>query len=172
MSQKTQNAKYILMGLAAVAAAGVCYYLSAQQISSAKAKALDSDDGLADDDTIPAKGSSTTTTKSKATKGTTDLKTSTKKRDVDTTDRMDEKELHTKIEELDKKGKAFFKDKQVGCVGVRWSLGVRIDVPKTKTKKTSVFVGSLTRFFCYCCFFYSITVSRSCPGIYGSTDTN
>lgn len=107
---KSQNTKFVLMGLAAVAATAICYYLvqqSSPSATTARAKTLDSDDGLADDDTVQAKGSSTTKSTATASKA----KTLTKD---DEKSKMDEKELHARIEELDKKGKTFFKDKQVG----------------------------------------------------------
>lgn len=96
------------MSLAALAAAGVAFYLLQHE---SKAKALvdtdDDEDDMADEETVRAKGRSTTTTTT--TKAINIPKTSTK--DSSTT-KLDEKELHAAIEELDKKGKAFFKNKQ------------------------------------------------------------
>jgi hypothetical protein len=116
MSAKRQNTQFLLMGLAAVAAAGVLYYL-VQEASSGtvKAKKLSDLDDLADDDTVQAKGG---TTESSTAKSTTskDISASSTSSEQGP---MDEKDLHAKIEELDKKGKAFFKNKQVGFSNVR-----------------------------------------------------
>lgn len=107
------------MGLAAIAAAGVLYYLLQQESSLGTVKAtkkkLADEDDLADDDTVQAKGGTSTSTASSSTAKT--LKTTSKDSSATSSkssaaDRMDEKDLHAKIEELDKKGKAFFKNKQ------------------------------------------------------------
>lgn len=89
----------ILMGLAAAAAAGVLFFV-AKQTSKGTAK-----------DTGSKKGGSVTKDKSL---DTSTVKTSNKSNTKSTkiTGSMEEKELHAKIEELDKKGKAFFKNKQ------------------------------------------------------------
>lgn len=118
MSLKSQNTKYLLMSLAALAAAGVAYYLL-QQESKAKALVDDDDDGddedMADEETVRAKGRSpapftSTTTPTKGIKASKDASGT----------KVDEKELHAAIEELDKKGKAFFKNKQVGTTSVEF----------------------------------------------------
>lgn len=125
MSAKNQNTQFLLMGLAAIAAAGVLYYLLQQESSLGTVKAtkkkLADEDDLADDDTVQAKGGTSTSTASSSTAKT--LKTTSKDSSATSSkssaaDRMDEKDLHAKIEELDKKGKAFFKNKQVGVSNV------------------------------------------------------
>ena len=83
----------------------------------------DDDEDLADDETVHAKGSATaasSTAESSKTPKTTVTMAGT------SPGRMEEKELHTKIEELDKRGKAFFKSKQVGFFGTDWLLSLRL----------------------------------------------
>ena len=130
MSLKGQNTKYLLMSLAALAAAGVAYYLLQQQES--KAKSLDDDDDMADAETVRAKGRSTTT----ATKSIPMSQTSKDS----SSGKLDEKELHATIEELDKKGKAFFKNKQVGRT--RWTSFL------IKRSQRQNVLNMLTCYFC------------------------
>lgn len=86
-----QNTQLIVMGLAALTTAGLIYLLRQQQ----KASADDFSYKKLDDDEMTAKASNATGKK------------------LDYGGRMDEKALHSEIEELDKKGKAYFKNKQV-----------------------------------------------------------
>lgn len=112
MSTRSRNTQVIFVGLAAVAAAGVLYYLSRQAPS--KAKSLDDDGDMADDDTVKAKGRSVGITSKGPSSSPVKSAPDTMKSDEKATSKMDEKDLHAKIEELDTKGKVFFKNKQVG----------------------------------------------------------
>jgi hypothetical protein len=88
----------IIMGLAAVAAAGLLYVAFNQQQEAAEEKIIKKLPG--DDDAISGRSEDTNTA--------TDSKTESKI--------LDEKTLHAKIEEFDKKGKAYFKNKQVRTI--------------------------------------------------------
>jgi uncharacterized protein HemX len=110
MAKSNKNTQLVVAGLAAAAAAGIIYYwLQQQQQNPATAKSKKLDDNndrsidVRSDDTVQtsnASGTATNTTTGSPTKKLDD-------------DRLDEKALHAKIEELDKKGKTYFKDKQV-----------------------------------------------------------
>jgi len=117
MSQN-KNTQYVVMGMLAVAAAGVVYYVSKQQQSTTKSKKLDDDNDLSDDVTVKAKGRSFdfSGVKSTTVDSTEDDDMNNKEKSVEPIGEMDEKTLHARIEDLDKKGKAFFKNKQVSLV--------------------------------------------------------
>lgn len=114
MSSRNKNTQYILIGVAAVASVGFLYYMSQQAPTKTKKK-LDGDDDyldLADDITVKAKGRSF-----EASEAVKSVETAGDKAAAAiATGKMDEKALHAKIEELDKKGKAFFKNKQVSVI--------------------------------------------------------
>lgn len=116
-----QTTQLLLMGLAAVAAVGIMIYLSqnlSTPASNKKAKTLDDgdDDDMADDATVKAKGRSVGGGSSPVKATTTTTAAKSPEKSPTSSGPMDEKELHAKIEELDKKGKAFFKNKQVGII--------------------------------------------------------
>jgi hypothetical protein len=113
MSSKSKNTQLLVAGLVAAATVSLVLYFAT---SSSKA-------------TVPSK------------KKKLDDDNSTKKssnRSIDVTPKksnrsdVDEKEMHAKIEELDKKGKALFKNKQVGRVAL-----VRRNLKMTKNMKFS-----------------------------------
>ena len=107
MAPKNQNQQFILIGLAAVAAAGVFFFLSQQ--ATAKSVSKDDDGKSGSKDTSVSKGQDRSL-------DTSTVKTSNKssiKATKTASGKMEEKELHAQIEELDKKGKAYFKNKQV-----------------------------------------------------------
>lgn len=105
-----------MMGLAAAAAASILLYMAYQQQPSAKdgpsstpQKSLDRG----------ASSTGTSTTKSSGESVSTDLASNTAaakrvaQKNAEVDGKMDDKALHAKIEEMDKKGKALFKNKQV-----------------------------------------------------------
>lgn len=105
MSSRSKNTQLLTAGLIAIATIGLLVYFSNQN-ETAKAKTTKKKD---EEDVTPAPKSSTTAKKEekKAAAPIDDSKTP-KKSNV-----TDQKELHSKIEELDKKGKALFKSKKV-----------------------------------------------------------
>lgn len=110
MSSRTisKNTQLIVAGLAAAATISlVVYYASLKPAtsSSKKEKKLDYN---GDGSTTKNEKSVLASTKSRNVKNTTCPDDTPKKSNV-----TDEKELHSKIEELDKKGKALFKNKKV-----------------------------------------------------------
>ena len=110
MSSRSKNTQLLTAGLVAIATIGLLIYFSNQN-DTAKAKTTKKKDE--EDVAAPAPTSPTTTAKKEEKKATAataidDAKTP-KKSNV-----TDQKELHSKIEELDKKGKALFKNKKVG----------------------------------------------------------
>ena len=126
MSRTNNNKQYaVWMGVTALAAASVYYYYyvsqQQQQLSPKKKKLLDDDSttkkdphDLSDDITVKSKGRSFDMGDRSATTTTT---TTTRSDDPSSSavepSSMDETTLHARIEELDKKGKSFFKNKQV-----------------------------------------------------------
>jgi hypothetical protein len=112
MSGSIKDNQMIIMGLAAVAAAGLLYVAFNQQKKAAEEKIIKKLPG--DDDAISQRsedaisGRSEDTAKRSNTNTATDSKTESKT--------LDEKTLHAKIEEFDKKGKAYFKNKQVRTI--------------------------------------------------------
>jgi len=162
-SKSNQNTQILLMGLAAVAAAGVLLYFVRQEPSPAKAKTLDDDD-MADDATVKAKGRSL----SSHQKDSPFKASAANKKTSNISGRpWDEKALHSKIEELDKKGKAFFKNKQVGVVAVlnpfHLSSERRLSADHTPC------MAHLTMFFSSFFLFIVVLlclVFGSCSGIY------
>lgn len=106
-----QHTQFLLMGLAAVAAAGVLFYLTKESATAKSGPKDGGKTGAAGGDASKAKDRSLDTSTVK-TSNTSSSKSSEPKKTTSGT--MDEKELHAKIEELDRKGKGFFKNKQVG----------------------------------------------------------
>jgi SLT domain-containing protein len=117
MSRK-DHTPVIMMGLAAAAAASILLYMAYQQPnakdSSSSHKSLDR--GGAPSTT----GTSTTATSSSSSESVnTDKASNTAaakrvaQKNAQVDGKMDDKTLHAKIEEMDKKGKALFKNKQV-----------------------------------------------------------
>jgi uncharacterized protein HemX len=103
MSSNSKNTQLLLAGLVAAAALGlVLYYASAS--STAKESTATKPTKKLDVDDNPKKPSSSRS-----------VDVTPKKSNLSDTD---EKKMHSKIEELDKKGKALFKNKQVG----RWLI--------------------------------------------------
>lgn len=100
MSGASRDSKTLFLGVAAIAAAGILYFAYSQSTEPAtEAKKLSS----GDDDVVSKRSQETS-------------KISNVKKSVDSTTgeaKMDDKALHAAIEELDKKGKAYFKNKQV-----------------------------------------------------------
>jgi hypothetical protein len=166
---KTKTTQYILMGLAAVSAISVVYYFSKQQSSKPKKKLDDRDNDdyppdLSDDITVKSKGRSFDASETiKSSKAASDA-TVTDPSDV----QMDEKTLHAKIEELDKKGKAFFKNKQVS---LSWSL--RLVVSDSRSigfhAHSRITVGSPNTIIVFCLAPFVLSkmlVSRGGSGIH------
>jgi hypothetical protein len=132
---RTNNTHYAMwMGvtaLAATAASMYYYYYVANQsptMSSKKKKWLDNDDTSkkdpqdhSDDITVKSKGRSfdggggggTDQHRTAGTASSTTIRTDDNDNDPSSILQMDETTLHARIEELDKKGKAYFKNKQV-----------------------------------------------------------
>ena len=100
MSGSSKDTKAIIFGVAAIAAAGLLYVAYSRSSEPAtEVKKL----SPKDDDVVSKRSQETS-------------KTSNIKKSVENTAdefRMDDKALHAAIEELDKKGKAYFKNKQV-----------------------------------------------------------
>lgn len=100
MSGSNKETQAILLGVAAVAAAGLLYFAYSQPAEPAtETKKLSS----GDDDVVSKR--SQETSKTSNTKKADEISAGDSK--------MDDKALHAAIEELDKKGKAYFKNKQV-----------------------------------------------------------
>eukprot|EP00526_Cylindrotheca_closterium_P005240 CAMPEP_0113627576 /NCGR_PEP_ID=MMETSP0017_2-20120614/14284_1 /TAXON_ID=2856 /ORGANISM="Cylindrotheca closterium" /LENGTH=626 /DNA_ID=CAMNT_0000537841 /DNA_START=43 /DNA_END=1923 /DNA_ORIENTATION=+ /assembly_acc=CAM_ASM_000147 len=96
MSGASKETQAIFLGVAAIAAAGLLYFAYSQPAT--ETKKLPS----GDDDVVSKRSQETS-------------KTSNVKKPVESTtgeSKMDDKALHAAIEELDKKGKAYFKNKQ------------------------------------------------------------
>lgn len=108
----SKNTQLIVAGLAAAATISlvVVYYASLKPAtsSSKKENKLD-EDGDGDRSTTTNEKSTLVSTKDRNVKTTATGPDDTPKKSNVT----DEKELHSKIEELDKKGKALFKNKKV-----------------------------------------------------------
>jgi hypothetical protein len=145
MSSKGKNTQLLLAGLVAAAAVGLVLYYATSASSTAKESTKKKTKKLLDDD--DPKTSDTTSTKSSS-------------RSVDLTPRKsnlshaDEKKMHLKIEELDKKGKALFKNKQVSHV-----LRMTSKNRKLPTKFSHIYCRLILS---------SISVSGSCSSIYRS----
>lgn len=112
-SSKTRQTQVVLGAAAAVASAALLYYL----VSSSKRKTADetkdTSRDVMEDLTSPTK--TTTTSDSKTVdKDQTPLVKNGDSARATTTD--EHKELHARIEELDKKGKEYFRAKQVSSI--------------------------------------------------------
>ena len=158
-SLKSKQTQLVVAGVAATAVVGLLVYSTLKSKASAKApKKLDDDDD--DDDLVfvdastpmeegasattksvdvPAKSvefvdtaSDATPRKSNETGGPKPKKSSVKS-PAKGSGTVDEKQIHTQIEALDKKGKAFFKNKQVRCfvVAVVWFVLLPIRFPSS-----------------------------------------
>ena len=97
MSSKNKNTQLLVVGLVAAVSVSLILYYSSKSSSTAKEPTKKK---KLDDDAAASKGS-----------GSRSIDLTPKK--SNRTDTTDEKEMHAKIEELDKKGKALFKNKQV-----------------------------------------------------------
>ena len=123
MSSRTtsMNTQLLVAGLVAAATISlVVYYASlTPATASSKKKEKKFDDDNKGDGNASEKGSATnnkkSTTSSSSTKDKSVKPTTESSRDATPkkSNVTDEKELHSKIEELDKKGKALFKNKKV-----------------------------------------------------------
>lgn len=105
MSGSNKETQAIILGVAAVAAAGLLYFAYSQPAEPETAtKKLSS----GDDDVVSKRSQETSKT------------SNTKKADESSAgdSKMDDKALHAAIEELDKKGKAYFKNKQVSATTI------------------------------------------------------
>ena len=109
MSSSSKDNRFLFFALAAVAAAGLAYVMM-QEIGT-DSKETQQVKKLEDDipDAVSEKTSNDDETDQEPAKTST---TETTKKVVESNS-LDEKALHSKIEELDKKGKAYFKNKQV-----------------------------------------------------------
>lgn len=105
MSSKSKNTQILVASLVAAAAIGLVLFYATSRKSAAKAtpKTKKWDDN--DDD-----GTNKNKAKSSSASSSRSVDVTPKKSNL--TD-CDEKQMHSKIEELDKKGKALFKNKQV-----------------------------------------------------------
>lgn len=100
----SKNTQLIVAGLvAATTISLVVYFVSSKPVSAAKLDDNNGDENT--DENVKNEKSTLTSTNQKKSISPDDTP---KKSNV-----TDEKELHSKIEELDKKGKALFKNKQV-----------------------------------------------------------
>lgn len=100
----SKNTQLIVAGLvAATTISLVVYFVSSKPVSTAKLDDNNGDENT--DENVKNEKSTLTSTNQKKSISPDDTP---KKSNV-----TDEKELHSKIEELDKKGKALFKNKQV-----------------------------------------------------------
>ena len=96
-------------GLIAIATVGLLvYFSSVNETAKAKTTKKDEDETTAAPVPAPKKADTSTTTKKEEKKAAPTSDATPKKSNV-----TDQKELHSKIEELDKKGKALFKNKKV-----------------------------------------------------------
>lgn len=104
----SKNTQLIVAGLvAATTISLVVYFVSSKPVSAAKLDDNNGDENT--DENVKNEKSTLTSTNQKKIISPDDTP---KKSNV-----TDEKELHSKIEELDKKGKALFKNKQVSfCI--------------------------------------------------------
>lgn len=110
MSYRNKNSQLLTAGIIAIATAGLLIYFSSMN-DTAKAKTTKKDDAEDTKALAPEpKKTAATTSKKEEKKAATTSDATPKKSNV-----TDQKELHSKIEELDKKGKALFKSKKV-CV--------------------------------------------------------
>ena len=112
MSGANKETQAIFVGVAAIAAAGLLYFAYSQSTEPTTEKNL-----LSGDDDIVSK-------RSQETSKTSNIKTPAES--ITGESKMDDKALHAAIEELDKKGKAYFKNKQVSkddhdgsCCGIQ-----------------------------------------------------
>ena len=130
MAPRQNNNQVILLGAAAaLVSASLLYYILSSSSSSKAEKKIGGDD----DDATDKQGDGGSTTHrsigtSSSTTTTTPTKTSHQSLDTDKTplvkngtegsanNNSNNKELHSRIEELDKKGKALFKNKQVSLL--------------------------------------------------------
>lgn len=104
MSSKSKNTQLLVAGLVAAAAIGAVLYYSkvtstAKEPTKKKSKKLDDDN-----DNVRQKSSDS---------AARSVDVTPKKSNLSDTD---EKQMHSKIEELDKKGKALFKNKQASPI--------------------------------------------------------
>lgn len=105
MPSNSKDSKFLFIALAAVAAAGLVYVMWQENEKESPEKV--------NKELPEEKEHSGKAFNDQASQSTTkDSNTGTANKVVDG-DKMDEKALHSKIEELDKKGKAYFKNKQV-----------------------------------------------------------
>jgi len=120
MSSSSKDNRFLFFALAAVAAAGLAYVM--MQESGTDSKETQEVKKLEDDipDAVSEKASNDDETDQEPAK--TSTSETTKK--VVESNSLDEKALHSKIEELDKKGKAYFKNKQVKRFGKKYTLVV------------------------------------------------
>lgn len=110
MSYRNKNSQLLTAGIIAIATVGLLIYFSSVN-DTAKAKTTKKDDAEDTKALAPEpKKTAATTSKKEEKKAATTSDATPKKSNV-----TDQKELHSKIEELDKKGKALFKSKKV-CV--------------------------------------------------------
>jgi hypothetical protein len=112
-----QNTQLIVLGLAAAAAASLLFLWLQQQKDNEKAAVPSSKKVFDDDDEMTGRSMASDTSTTKASNATTSTSTKPAKK-LD--DEWDEKTLHAKIEELDKKGKAYFKNKQVRSISLHY----------------------------------------------------
>ena len=110
MSSRSMSKNTQLFAAAFVAAAtvGVLYYLSSENAKATAKSKKDVDDKKSADVKKPSPSSSSTSPSTSKGKQAAAADDTPKKSNV-----SDQKEMHSKIEELDKKGKALFKNKKV-----------------------------------------------------------
>ena len=123
MSSSSKDNRFLFLALAAVAAAGLAYVM--MQESGTDSKETQEVEKLQDDD-IPDAVSEKTTNDDETDQEPAKTPTTETTKKVIESNNLDEKALHSKIEELDKKGKAYFKNKQVKRFGKIHFSGVPI----------------------------------------------
>ena len=142
MSKANNNNQVAIAGLALAAAASLAlyFYFNNEEEKVAiegKAKKLEDD--------VPVSVPSSSTDRSLDVDSNLTPKTSNaspvkpKKKKLDDDDRLEEKKLHAKIEELDKTGKAFFKEKKVS---MRFGAGL----------SKSLWIGAFQYWLIHVCF--------------------
>ena len=118
---KARDNQVIMIGLAAAAAASLLYYFAFAQTSAKeevqkKTKRLDDDDDRDMIQPSSSKDRSISSVNSLGTEKASNISAATAARAEEKNrelEKLDDKTLHAKIEEMDKKGKALFKNKQV-----------------------------------------------------------
>lgn len=112
-SRSAKNTQLLVLGLVAAATVGYLVYFSS---ATATAKSKKDEDSGDDGDSGEAKNSTTEVKKSTPLLSPSTSTSDVKRAALDDTPKKsnvsDQKELHSKIEELDKKGKALFKNKK------------------------------------------------------------